>query len=378
VNVEGKPPEFVVAKNERMEREEELKQKELERDSWEEEHDLAAKDLEFEDVMQEKFKSRTNGSLAGKFRLRPDVLMTDHRFEGLADRAMGRDASRHLHKRNVWRERELEVRAAAREFKKAREKEVKLLAGFRKDVRVWDRMKGKLDRILKNHGVEREVHSGHSFTGGMCKKMCLKIDAIMDDTVKLVRDEYARDRDEMPWRAKLEDVELKMKEFAEVFKQLGAIDLIMGSTEQLSEAEVDEFEELVKRFADKYVKLRKEGGYKNPVTPKLHGLVHHAPAQVRRFGGLGRHREDPGERHHKVVARFMRDTRSVKGWDRRIEAIGKKQTALGIPSALAQTELVEEKGKREFSSATQEKRKAKEIVKKRESADFKSLAKGLP
>ena len=53
-----------------------------------------------------------------------------------------------------------------------------------------------------------------------------------------------------------------MKEFAGVFKQLGAIDLIMGSTEQLSEAEVDEFEGLVNRFADKYVKLRKEGGTK--------------------------------------------------------------------------------------------------------------------
>jgi hypothetical protein len=93
---------------------------------------------------------------------------------------------------------------------------------------------------------------------------------------------------------------------------------------------------------------------------------------------LGRHRKDPGERHHKVVTRFMRESRSVKGWVRRIEAISKKETASGIPSALAQTQLVEEERKREFSSATLEKRKAKEIVKKRESDDFKSEAKGLP
>jgi hypothetical protein len=47
----------------------------------------------------------------------------------------------------------------------------------------------------------------------------LKIFSIAEDTVNLVSDEYAQDRDE-----------LKMTEFAEIFKQLVVIELITSWT----------------------------------------------------------------------------------------------------------------------------------------------------
>ena len=240
--VEGKPPEYVVAKSERVEWEAKVKVAEEERAAFE--VGLAAGDEEHKEEMERRFCLMTNGSTAKKHMLVKNVLMTNHAYTNIVTSNASRACKNHLAKRNEWRLKALALRALKKELAAKESEEKRQLAVFKDAVKSWDRWPGHVDRILKKYKIEREVYNGHSLTGTMCKKLFKNIASVVDDLVELVREEQEGEQDENPLRETVAAVQAKLNRFKVGFQKLGVIDKILSSLEQVPQTDIDGFGEL--------------------------------------------------------------------------------------------------------------------------------------
>jgi hypothetical protein len=130
--VEGKPPEYVVAKSERVEWEAKVKVAEEERAAFE--VGLAAEDEEHKEEMERRFCLMTNGSTAKKHMLVKNVLMTNHAYTNVVTSNASRACKNHLAKRNEWRLKVLALRALKKELAAKESEEKRQLAVFKDAV----------------------------------------------------------------------------------------------------------------------------------------------------------------------------------------------------------------------------------------------------
>lgn len=130
--VEGKPPEYVVAKSERVEWEAKVKVAEEERAAFE--VGLAAEDEEHKEEMERRFCLMTNGSTAKKHMLVKNVLMTNHAYTNIVTSNASRACKNHLAKRNEWRLKVLALRALKKELAAKESEEKRQLAVFKDAV----------------------------------------------------------------------------------------------------------------------------------------------------------------------------------------------------------------------------------------------------
>lgn len=170
----------------------------------------------------------------------------------------------------------------------------------------------KFFRMLeKKYKITPKRYYTGTLVGGDIHKILKHHDAICDKMHVIFHNQELRKDDVV------DDVDAKIVVFVGKIRQLLSVFEVlysmMSQMTPLSMDELDQFEVLCEGFG----KMWRAHFPHCHITPKMHLLESHLPAQMRRFGCLGDKSESCVERYHQIVNRSNRVLACMKGFGRK-------------------------------------------------------------
>jgi hypothetical protein len=168
--------------------------------------------------------------------------------------------------------------------------------------------------------------------------------------------------------ARIDEFLGQMRNLLQVF---WAINELMEQTSQLSAQELDLFENLCKAFGRMWRVYFKDGigGKKMSITPKLHQLESHLPAQMRLFGCIGDKSEAAVERLHHKGNKTGRQLAAVPTWHGRKSIQIEREDKVRVQAVIEAGEEVMLGTKRRFKAPAVARKMAKNTAKVEERSD---------
>jgi hypothetical protein len=252
------------------------------------------------------------------------------------------------------------------ELKKAVASAEKLHKQWQQGTKPWQRRVDKLfDTVLKQFKVDRAAYHSRSFTGGASKRLMsqfAEITVALKEAVKEYDDGLNAEDKLEAWPVDLQTIYTKLDAFADCFEAFEAVNIIMKSTKNASNADLEDFPKLVKTFTEMYLDLHtNEQGKSLGWTPKIHVLFQHAYLQLLRFGTLGRCSEEKIEQAHQLVSRYMKVFESVRSMPQKMDAVNSRMSMVQDPKVVEAS--MEVQRKRSQTGEGERKRESKKTAK---------------
>jgi hypothetical protein len=220
--------------------------------------------------------------------------------------------------------------------------------------------------LLKKYSIEHQKFYTNTYVGGDIRRLLDNHATICDQAVPIFKDAQLRGANVA------EDIDARIDEFVGQMRNLlhvfWAINELMEQTSQLSPHELDLFENLCNTFGRMWRVYFKDGigGKKMSITPKLHQLESHLPAQMRQFGCIGDKSEAAIERLHQQGNKEGRRLAAVPTWTGQKSIQIERADKAMVKGVIDAGNEVMAGTKRKWSAETQAKKTTKSTVKDEE------------